>query len=126
MICLKVEVCVSEVVNLFFLNSLISSSSSFAGWNVHDIVGRLTVTKAEVLACLPRGWIRARDARTWSMLGECVLRLSDSMKMLVYRAACTKDILEGEVKKAGMKRKRENFIWSRQCRRHLEEGECSI
>ena len=56
---------------------IILMSTSFAGWTAGDIVGRLK--EAEVLGCLPGGWIRARDAQTWRVLDGVVLALLDSV-----------------------------------------------
>ena len=95
--------------------------SSFTDWSVQDIVGRLT--KREVIACLPLGWIRARDVRTWGSLGEAILALSDRMKAEIYQAACAKEILVNEVQMTGRKRKRENREWVRRYRRRSMEGE---
>lgn len=99
----------------------LSMSMSFTGWTPAQIVG--TLTKAEVLGCLPIGWIRSGDARTWMCLDEAVLMLSDEMKSVVYDAACTKAALRKETRKAGKKRKRENLLWTRQSRLRLDEGE---
>jgi hypothetical protein len=96
-------------------------TSLFAGWTVEDIVGRLS--KAEVLACLPKGWIRSTDARKWENLKEAVLLLSDDMKGAIYQAASTKEYLKQEVTCTIKKRKRENLAWSRHTRRRLFEGE---
>jgi hypothetical protein len=95
-------------------------SLSFAGWTAQEIVGKLT--KKEVIACLPKGWIRLRDAQKWEMLEDVVLKLSDNMKGVVYRAACTKAHLKEEMEIAVKKRKRENVLWTRQVRRHLDDG----
>jgi hypothetical protein len=91
--------------------------TSFIDWTLERIVGKLT--KAEVIACLPMGWIHARDVRTWKTLEDAVLHLSDNMKSVIYEAACTKNALMEEVRIAGRKRKRENRAWGRRTRRCL-------
>ena len=96
-------------------------SSSFAGWTLEQIVGELT--KAEVITCLPHGWIRARDVRKWQTLESAVLHLSDDLKCLIYQAARTKDKLKEDERVLRRKRKRENLAWSRRCRRRLGDGE---
>jgi hypothetical protein len=93
---------------------------SFAGWTVEKIVGKLT--KREVLACLPSGWIRASDGQKWKSLRDAVFRLSDEMKAVVYEAACTKDCLLQETSKEVKKRKREKVAWIRRTRRRSCEG----
>jgi hypothetical protein len=45
---------------------------------LEQIVGELT--KAEVIVCLPSGWIRARDARKWQTLEGAVLHLSEKFR----------------------------------------------
>jgi hypothetical protein len=97
-----------------------SSSSSFFGWSVKKIVGRLT--KAEVIGCLPLGWIRPTDARKWNNLEDAILKLSDKMKGVIYEAGRTKDCLMKEMRKEVGKRKKENFQWVRRTRRRLDEG----
>jgi hypothetical protein len=94
-------------------------TSSFDGWTLGDIVGKLT--KAEVMSALPIGWIRARDVRKWSTLESAVLSLSDVMKQRIHEAACVKARLIEDVQDTKRKRKRENQMWSRRLRRHLGE-----
>jgi hypothetical protein len=90
---------------------------------VDDIVGKLT--KAEVIGCLPRGWIRTADCRNWKSLKEVVDVLSNDMKGVIYEAACTKDRLMKEERIARKKRKRSDYEWTRRLRRRVNEGEQS-
>ena len=93
-------------------------ASSFTGWNLEQLVGRLT--KREVMTCLPMGWIRASDIRTWKVLEPVVLQLSDDMKTVIYKAACTKDLVAEERRSNGRKRKMEERAWTRRSRRRME------
>jgi hypothetical protein len=99
-----------------------SFTSASVNEAVEEIVGPLT--KAEVLAALPVGWIRAGDAKTWSTLKDAVFHLSNGMKRVVQEAASTKDSLLKEKRLAGKKRKREYDEWIRRTRRRgYMEGE---
>jgi hypothetical protein len=109
-ICLKGET---------FESSFSLMSSSFVDWTVEEIVGSLT--KAEVVACLPLGWIRSGDAKRWKSLEGAVLQLSDSMKTRIYEVARTKDKLAEELRNAGKKRRRDVRAWTRRVRRRLGE-----
>jgi hypothetical protein len=70
---------------------LATMSSSKAKEAVKQIVGRLT--KTEVLGCLPIGWVRWKDGRTWTALKDVVQGLSKDLKARIFEAACTKDRL---------------------------------
>lgn len=94
---------------------------SYSTLTVDEIVGKLT--KAEVIACLPIGWIRARDSRNWRCLKELVAKLPEKLKTGVYNAARTKERLLKEKKLAGKKRKRLEHEWARRIRRRVNEGE---
>jgi hypothetical protein len=96
-------------------------SSSKAKQAVKEIVGRLT--KTEVLGCLPIGWVRWKDGRTWSALKDVLPGLSKDMKARIYEAACTKDRLLKEKLIAGRKRKRSEYEWSRRMRRRINDGD---
>jgi hypothetical protein len=113
---------VREVVGDSYFHTLMSSS----GFNrtVEQIVGNLT--KAEVLGCLPMGWIRATGGRTWASLKDAVVKLSDSMKTKVYEAACVKERLFKEKMVAGRKRKRMEYEWSSRTRVKRNDGEWNV
>ena len=91
---------------------------------VDEIVGKLT--KAEVIACLPMGWILAKDRRNWKCLKDVVGLLSDDMKKSIYEAACTKARLLNEERSARKKRKRLDYDWARRIRRRVNDGELNI
>jgi hypothetical protein len=112
-----------DVEKKCFITTFISlrMSSSFSGWSIDEIVGRLT--KAEVLACLPAGWIRATDARQWRALEGAIHGLSDEMKGVIYEAGCRKGHLLEEEGKTGRKRKSGSGSTRRVCRRVGEVGE---
>jgi hypothetical protein len=80
------------------------------------LVGVVGLTKAEIVGCLPLGWIRPMDARKWNILEDAILKLSDKMKGVIYEAGRTKDCLVGEMRKEVGKRKMENFQWVRRTR----------
>jgi hypothetical protein len=116
-------VCVVEwkkdVLEIIFSFTM-STSSSFVGWSAKNIVGRLT--KAEVIGCLPLGWIRPMDARKWDVLEDVILKLSDEMKRIIYEAGHTKDHVIEETRREVAKKKIENFQWVRRTRRRLDKG----
>jgi hypothetical protein len=90
-------------------------SSAHINEAVEEVIGRLT--KAEVMASLPAGWIRIGDAQSWVTLKDAVFRLSDNMKNVVREAAHTKDRLLEEKRMAGKKRKKGYDEWIRRTRR---------
>lgn len=108
---------------LCFRSSFIMSSS-FTGWNLEQIVGRLT--KREVMSCLPVGWIWASDVRTWRVLESAVLHLLDDMKVVIHKAACTKDLLVEERRSSRWKWKMEDRAWTRQSCHHIESKSLDV
>jgi KaiC/GvpD/RAD55 family RecA-like ATPase len=92
--------------------------------SVDEIVGKLT--KAEVIGCLPVGWLTTKDSRNWRNLKVAVDELSNDMKEVVYEAASTKNRLIREEMIARRKRKRMDYEWSRRLRRRVNDGEFTV